>query len=96
MINGMLELTDDLGLDYYFVSLATEHGILVIRSLNNYCKPINKTVKLAEIKRLTFGEEDTLDFICFDYKEEHYHFLDYGNHLMPFLSHILRPLDVSY
>ncbi|MGX7263488.1 hypothetical protein [Enterococcus crotali] len=96
MMNGMLELTDHLGLDYYFVSLSTEHEALMIRSLNNYCKPIDKAVKLAEIEGLTLGEEGELDFICFDYEGEHYHFIDYGNHLMPFLSRILRPLSVSY
>ncbi|WP_086315224.1 hypothetical protein A5821_002665 [Enterococcus sp. 7F3_DIV0205] len=96
MRNGMLELTDRVGLDYYFVSLSTEKDSLVIRSLNNYCKPIDKAVKLAEIEELTFGAEGELDFICFDYEEEHYHFIDYGNHLMPFLSDILRPLSVSY
>lgn len=96
MMNGMLELTDRLGLDYYFVSLTTEKGSLVIRSLNNYCKPIDKAVKLAEIEGLTFGAEGELDFICFDYEKEHYHFIDYGNHLLPFLSSILRPINVSY
>ncbi|ALS02134.1 hypothetical protein ATZ33_12300 [Enterococcus silesiacus] len=96
MINGMLELTDYLGLDYYFVSLSTENGLLVIRSLNNYCKPIDKAVKLAAIEGLTFGEEGELDFVCFDYADEHYHFIDYGNHLIPFLSTIFRPLNVLY
>ncbi|EOH97120.1 hypothetical protein UAW_01602 [Enterococcus haemoperoxidus ATCC BAA-382] len=96
MMNGMLELTDFLGLDYYFVSLSTEKGVLVIRSLNNYCKPIDKAVELAKIDGLTFGEEGELDFICFDYEGEHFHFIDYGNHLMPFLSRILRSVSVSY
>ncbi|WP_086443671.1 hypothetical protein [Candidatus Enterococcus lemimoniae] len=96
MMNGMLELTDRLGLDYYFVSLTTEKGSLVIRSLNNYCKPIDKAVELAEIEGLTFGAEGELDFICFDYEKEHYRFIDYGNHLLPFLSSILRPNSVSY
>ncbi|EOH96152.1 hypothetical protein UAY_03062 [Enterococcus moraviensis ATCC BAA-383] len=96
MMNGMLELTDCLGLDYYFVSLSTESGVLIIRSLNNYCKPIDKAVELAEITGLTFGEEGELEFICFDYEEDHYHFIDYGNHLMPFLSNVLRPISVSH
>lgn len=95
MMNGMLELTDYLGLDYYFVSLSAENEILVIHSLNNYCKPIDKAVELAKIEGLTFGEEGMLDFICFDYEGEHYHFIDYGNHLMPFLSRILRPVSVN-
>lgn len=94
-MNGMLELTDRLGLDYYFVSLSTENGVFVIRSLNNYCKPIDKAVELAEIEGLTFGKQNELDFVCFDYEEEHYHFLDYGNHLMPFLNNILQPANVS-
>lgn len=96
MMNSMLELTDHLGLDYYFVSLTSWDDVLVIRSLNNYCKPIDKAVKLAEIEGLTFGKEGELDFVCFDYKKEHYHFLDYGNHLMPFLKYILRPLSANY
>lgn len=96
MINAMLEFTDCLGLDYYFVSLSKVEGTLVIRSLNNYCKPIDKAVKLAEIEGLTFGAEGELDFVYFDFEGEHYHFIDYGNHIMPFLSHILRPLSVSY
>ncbi|WP_375178477.1 hypothetical protein [Enterococcus rotai] len=96
MMNGMLELTDRLGLDYYFVSLVTNNETLIIRSLNNYCKPIDKTVELAEIEGLTFGTEGELDFICFDYEKEQYHFIDYGNHLLPFLSSILRPISVSH
>ncbi|WP_430597936.1 hypothetical protein [Enterococcus sp. AZ177] len=51
---------------------------------------------MAEIEGLTFGEEGELDFICFDYEEEYYHFIDYGNHLMLFLSNILRPISGSY
>ncbi|MBO0466130.1 hypothetical protein JZO73_01135 [Enterococcus plantarum] len=51
---------------------------------------------MAEIEGLTFGEEGELDFICFDYEEEHYHFIDYGNHLIPFLSNIFRPISGSY
>jgi len=96
MMNGMLELTDRLGLDYYFVSLVTNNETLIIRSLNNYCKPIDKIVELAEIEGLTFGTEGELDFICFDYEKEHYHFIDYGNHLVPFLSDILSPVSVSH
>lgn len=95
-MNGMLELTDRLGLDYYFVSLVTNNETLIIRSLNNYCKPIDKIVELAEIEGLTFGAEGELDFICFDYEKEHYHFIDYGNHLVPFLSDILSPVSVSH
>jgi len=95
-MNGMLELTDRLGLDYYFVSLVTNNETLIIRSLNNYCKPIDKIVELAEIEGLTFGTEGELDFICFDYEKEHYHFIDYGNHLVPFLSDILSPVSVSH
>ncbi|EOL50522.1 hypothetical protein [Enterococcus caccae] len=95
-MNSMLELTDRLGLDYYFVSLTTGDDLLIIRSLNNYCKPIDKAVKLADIKGLTFGAEGELDFICFDYENDHYHFIDYGNHLVPFLSSVLRPKSVSY
>lgn len=95
MVNGMLELTDCLGLDYYFVSLTATEDTLTIRSLNNYCKPIDKAVELAEIEGLTFGTEGELDFVCFHYEKEQYHFIDYGNHLMPFLNTILRPLSVS-
>lgn len=95
-MNGMLELTDRLGLDYYFVSLAAENGVLVIRSLNNYCKPIDKAVELAEIEGLTFGKQHELDFVCFDYENDHYHFIDYGNHLLPFLNNILQPVSVSF
>lgn len=95
-MNSMLELTDYLGLDYYFVSLSAEHGMLVIRSLNNYCKPIDKTVIMAKIEDLTFGTKDQLAFVCFDYEGEHYHFINYGNHLMPFLRQILPSTRVSY
>ncbi|MGX7245576.1 hypothetical protein ACWOC1_12110 [Enterococcus quebecensis] len=92
MLNGMLELTDRLGLDYYFVSISLENTTLIVRSLNDYCKPLDKAVNLAEIKGVISEKEGQFNFICFDYENEHYHFVDYGNYLFPFLKNILFPL----
>lgn len=89
MINAMLELTDQLGMDYYFVSLEFREGNLFVRSLNNYCKPISKTVELKEIKGLSIEESDGLGYICFDFDDEHYHFVDYGNRVLAFFKTLL-------
>ncbi|MEI5994269.1 hypothetical protein [Candidatus Enterococcus mansonii] len=95
-MNSMLELTDGLGLDYYFVCLSADKETLIIHSLNNYCKPIDKTVELAHITELTIQSKDELNYVCFDYENEHYHFIDYGNHVLSFLKAILQPFYISH
>ncbi|MFK4566352.1 hypothetical protein [Enterococcus sp. UD-01] len=91
MNHGMLELTDQLGMDYYFVSLKKEGNTLFIQSLNSYCKAIHKEVQLAEIEGLIIEESAGLGYVCFDYNKEHFHFVEYGNQILPFFKAILFP-----
>ncbi|MTD40136.1 hypothetical protein GIX45_16265 [Erwinia sp. CPCC 100877] len=91
MYHGMLELTDQLGMDYYFVSLKKEGETLLIQSLNHYCKAINKAVQLAEIEGVIIEESAGLGYVCFDFNNEHFHFVEYGNQILPFFEKILFP-----
>lgn len=86
MINGLLELTDSLGMDYYFVTVTTEKNTLIIRPFNNYCKVLNKTVQLADIKGLICCRSQGVLQVSFDYQREHYAFADYGNKLIQYLK----------
>ncbi|MFD1901538.1 hypothetical protein [Enterococcus termitis] len=94
MTNAMLELTDSLVMDYYFVSLEVKEGQLFLYSLNNYCKPISKTIELTQIDGLHIEDSGGLGYICFDFDNDHYHFVDYGNHILSFFKTILFPITL--
>lgn len=81
MIHGLLELTDHLGMDYYFVSVLIKKETMEITNYNAYCKLIKKKLHLAEIEQLVFFELKGISHVSFDYNHEHYCFTDYDNQI---------------
>lgn len=94
MIQGILELTNSLKMTYYFVSVHKHANILIVHSLTNSCKPLNKQILLADIDTLTYQYSPSESFIRFNYQGEQYRFVDYGHPLFLFLKEaLLIPLS---
>lgn len=89
MVQGVLELTNSLGINHYFVSVSKQENQLILHSLADNCKPLNKQIQLTEVDALTYQYAVSEAFISFNYQGEYYRFVDYGHPLFTFLKNIL-------
>lgn len=87
MLLGVVELLDTTGLHYYFVSLSlSENNQLLLKTLPDDCKTFEKKVKLTEVHKKTIKKIRQSLAVQFNYENNHYTFIDYGNHVVPFFE----------
>lgn len=88
MIQAIVEYSDTLGSDFYFVTAHINNGIMELSGLNDYCKTFNKTIDLTQLTKLTIQKDDC-PRLNFFYNKEEYRFVDYGNHIVHYIeSHL--------
>lgn len=85
MIQAIVEYSDTLGIDFYFVTVSINKGIMELDSLNSYCKAFNKTIDLTQLSHLAVQKDDcpSLSFSC---DNEEYRFVDYGNGIVHYIE----------
>lgn len=87
MLLGVMELVDTTGLHYYFVALTMlENNQLLLKTLPNDCNPFEKKVKLTKVTQAEIKETKQSLAVQFDYENNHYTFIDYGNHVISFFE----------
>ncbi|MHC5227939.1 hypothetical protein ACYSNW_06615 [Enterococcus sp. LJL99] len=96
MLLGVMELLDKTDLHYYFVSLSmVDNNLLLLKTLPHDCKPFEKKVKLTEVQNAEIKKVKQALAVQFDYENNHYTFIDYGNHVVPFFEKMLLPVISS-
>ncbi|MBS7576934.1 MULTISPECIES: hypothetical protein [unclassified Enterococcus] len=72
----LIEVTDHLRLDYYFVDLTVRQNILIIKSLRGLVKTLSAEIPLDRIEILQYKKNERYSFI---YEGITYTIVDYGN-----------------
>lgn len=97
MLLSMVELLNTTGLHYYLVSLSIlNNNQLLLKTLPNDCKSFEKKVNLTEVHAVDIKETGKLLAVQFEYENNYYTFIDYGNHVVPFFKKIILPAMTSY
>lgn len=90
-MNAVLEISDMLGLDYYYASITfVGNAMLLNESDIFYGKYIKKRIVLSNIENIHAFFENGIEKISFLYDADRYTFIDYGNEIMPYLKNGLN------
>ncbi|MGK0550888.1 hypothetical protein ACSFB8_00710 [Enterococcus faecalis] len=85
-MNVIVEMTDALGLDYYFVTLkATSNGLL-LSSGKAYYRNLHEIIPYQKISHSKIIKKDQLIEISFECENKQYRFVDYGNGVADYLQ----------
>jgi len=82
----MIEVTDELGLDFYFVELFVVDSMLLIKPLNGIIKTLNIEIPL---KRIVLLEQSGIEYggrFTFKFENKIFTIVDYGNGILKFLE----------
>lgn len=82
----MIEVTDNTGLNFFFVALYVEEQTLQIVAIKGVIKTFSKTIPLAKISQLTRIGEGFGERLSFMYENTLYTIVDYGNDVLKYLQ----------
>lgn len=86
-MNTIVEITDMLGVDYYYVSATFEGNKLVLKKPEGvFTKMIEYSIKLSEVRHICSRDERGIECLTFFYDRNWYTFNDYGNNLVACLK----------
>lgn len=86
-MNTIVEITDMLGIDYYYVSATFEGNKLVLKKPKGlFAKIVEYSIKLSEVRHICARDERGIERLTFFYDRNWYTFNDYGNNLVACLK----------
>ncbi|MGG5370887.1 hypothetical protein [Enterococcus sp. AZ196] len=86
-MNTMVEITDMLGVDYYYVAITFEENALLLEKPKGlFAKNIKRRIELSKVEKTCTTNEKGIDKLSFFYERNWYTFIDFGNSLMPCLK----------
>ena len=86
-MNAFLEISDMLGLDYYYASVSYSGNAMLLSNPDIfYGKFIEKRIILSEIEKIQIFFENGIEKLDFRYDDERYTFVNYGNGIIPYLK----------
>lgn len=89
-MNVIVEMTDELGLDYYFVNVKGNSEYIQLSSAKNHYKTLEENLLLDEICHYSLAEVSGLTELSFDCGKQHYRFIDYGTGIAKYLQKWLK------
>lgn len=91
----MIEVTYELGLDFYFVELFVVESVLLIKPLKGIIKALKKEIPL---EKLTLLEHSGIDYgsrFTFKFESKTYTIIDYGNGILEYLEKQLPTIFIK-
>lgn len=85
-MNTIIEITDKMGLDYYFVTLTLNHDVLEVKNTQHRVKKIKRELPISEIQNVTLTQRFGAKTLNFHYKNEFFSIVDCGTSIVPFLE----------
>ena len=85
-MNTIIEITDKIGLDYYFVTLTLNHDKLEIKNTHSKIKKIQRELSISKIEEVTLTHRFGAKTLNFHYKNEFFSIVDCGTNIVPFLE----------
>lgn len=97
-IYGLVEVTNELYLAFYFVTIELEEEHLILKDRTNGKKPLNLTIPLTEITEFKTHTVFYTEEISFTYQGVNYKFVEYGNKTISLFGKLLerKLLATSY
>ena len=83
-MNVIVEISDRLGMDYYFVSVTTTEKSLQLNSPKKYYKICH------QITEWHLTQQEDIQEISFAWQETFYRFVDYGTGIVPYLTQFCK------
>jgi len=78
----LIELTGKEGLNFYYVNLAIDRGMMHVVSPKGLIKSISRAIPLKLVKEFVFENSR----VTFSYNHEQYTFVDYGNGVLNYMN----------
>lgn len=89
-MNSVVEITDMLGIDHYYVSVAIVGNTLLLEKPKGMvAKNIERRINLSEIDDVCVMQEKGVSKFAIFYDRNWYTFIDYGNHVVSYLKRAL-------
>lgn len=71
-MNTIIEITDKIGLDYYFVTLTLNHDKLEIKNTHSKIKKIQRELPISKIEKVTLTHRFGAKTLNFPKKQQAY------------------------
>ncbi|MGC2938620.1 hypothetical protein ACPTIS_13710 [Enterococcus faecalis] len=85
-MNVIVEISDRLGMDYYFVSVRSTAKSLLFHCRIKYYKIWHQEIPYHQITEWHLTQEEDIQEISFAWQETFYRFVDYGTGIVPYLT----------
>jgi hypothetical protein len=89
-MNTVVEITDQFGLDYYYVTISFSDNALILRNPANNQRLINCRLPLSELTEEPVRPQFWTTKYSLSYDKILYTFVDYGTGVIPVLKQYLR------
>ncbi|MBP1039477.1 hypothetical protein I6N95_00515 [Vagococcus sp. BWB3-3] len=77
-MNLIVEMTDKLGMDYYYVRMYCEGERLMMETPDPRMKELNRCMSMRDLEKLHWQVNGNVRRLVFVYKEEGYSIVDVG------------------
>ncbi|WP_207940371.1 hypothetical protein DOK78_002144 [Enterococcus sp. DIV2402] len=92
-MNAIVEMTDMLGLDYYYVVIRFKGNKMFLNKPDGICgKYVDKEIILSEIEDIRIIAQNNIEKITFSHCSINYTFVDYNNNVLSYLKKHLYPV----
>lgn len=88
-MNVIVEISDRLGMDYYFVSVTTTAKSLQLNSPKKYYN-WHQEIPYHQITEWHLTQQEDIQEISFAWQETFYRFVDYGTGIVPYLTQFCK------
>lgn len=85
-MNGIIEITDKLGMDYYFADVKINHEVVEFLQHRPMSKLTTKKMALSQIKAVKISQRFGNEVLHFQHHDERFTIVDAGTGLVPMLK----------
>lgn len=78
-MNLIIEMTDGIGMDYYYVTLYCEGNHLVIETPHRMAKVLRRQLPINELEQVHWEVNGQIKRLIFTYQAESYSIIDVGD-----------------
>lgn len=85
-MNGIIEITDKLGMDYYFANVKIKYEVVELQPHHHLSKLVMKKMPISQIENIQLSSRFGNEVLHFQYQNEQFSIVDVGTGLVPMLK----------
>lgn len=77
-MNLIVEMTDNIGMDYYYVTMYCEGQMLIIETPDRMMKDLHRRLPIRQLEEVCWRVTGSIRRLVFTYNDESYSIVDVG------------------